>query len=173
MWAADGKAIFYVPEDGSRSSEIRFRELETGREKKLYRPASPSRIRHLARSPDARWLAFGSSSGDYAPGEALLVLPTAGGDPREGLSVQKGGLSGVGWTPDGRQLFFSRAGESAPELWRIPLEGGQRQKLESPANWQGGVSLHPDGRRIAFTAGKTRSEIWVMENFLPELGDAR
>ena len=35
-----------------------------------------------------------------------------------------------------------------------------------------GLSVHPDGRRIAFTAGTpVRSEVWVMENFLPALKD--
>ena len=28
--------------------------------------------------------------------------------------------------------------------------------------------MHPDGKRIAFTAGDYDNEIWVMENFLPE-----
>jgi Tol biopolymer transport system component len=30
------------------------------------------------------------------------------------------------------------------------------------------MRVHPDGRRIAFTADEpTQSEVWVMENFLP------
>ena len=28
----------------------------------------------------------------------------------------------------------------------------------------------PDSRLLAFTAGKQEAEVWVMENFLPELG---
>ena len=173
VWSTEGKAILYVHEDGNRNSEIRLRDLEIGREKKLYVPASPSRIRHLAQSPDGRWLAFGLSAGGGTQQEALLVLPAAGGDPRELPRVPKGGLSGVAWTPDGQQVFFSRAGEGTPELWRIPREGGQPQRLELGASWQGDVSLHPDGRHIAFTAGKTKSEVWVMENFLSELRAAR
>ena len=32
------------------------------------------------------------------------------------------------------------------------------------------LSLHPDGARLTFTAGQLVSaEVWVMENFLPEL----
>ena len=34
------------------------------------------------------------------------------------------------------------------------------------------VRVHPDGRRIAFTVHtyrSQRSEVWAMENFLPEL----
>jgi hypothetical protein len=30
------------------------------------------------------------------------------------------------------------------------------------------VRVHPDGRRIAFTAGGVKLEIWVLENFLPK-----
>jgi len=30
------------------------------------------------------------------------------------------------------------------------------------------LSLHPDGRQIAFRSGHYGDEIWVMENFLPE-----
>jgi hypothetical protein len=30
------------------------------------------------------------------------------------------------------------------------------------------VSIHPDGRRIAFNAGFKRGEQWVMENLLPK-----
>jgi hypothetical protein len=29
------------------------------------------------------------------------------------------------------------------------------------------LSCHPDGRRIAFGAGRDRGEVWVLENFLP------
>lgn len=30
------------------------------------------------------------------------------------------------------------------------------------------VSIHPDGRTIAFNAGWKRAEHWVMENLLPK-----
>ena len=33
-----------------------------------------------------------------------------------------------------------------------------------------GLSIHPDGKRIAFTAGTDREEVWVLEDFLPALG---
>ena len=39
---------------------------------------------------------------------------------------------------------------------------------------QRGVSMHPDGRRLPFHAVLglgPRFEVWVMENFLPELED--
>jgi hypothetical protein len=28
------------------------------------------------------------------------------------------------------------------------------------------ISLHPDGKRLAFGTGQNKAELWVMENFL-------
>jgi hypothetical protein len=42
------------------------------------------------------------------------------------------------------------------------VDGSAPRKLASPGNREGGFSLHPDGERIALTAGKTKSEVWVM-----------
>jgi hypothetical protein len=35
------------------------------------------------------------------------------------------------------------------------------------------LCVHPDGRRVAFTAGEPEIEIWVMENFLPPAQSAK
>jgi hypothetical protein len=54
----------------------------------------------------------------------------------------------------------------------MPLEGGTPEKLDlaieglTVAGWEN-LRRHPDGRRIAFAAGETKDELWVMENFLP------
>jgi hypothetical protein len=37
----------------------------------------------------------------------------------------------------------------------------------------GDLSVHPDGRRIAFTAGQDSNEVWALENFLPRESTAR
>ena len=95
-------------------------------------------------------------------------MPAAGGPPRELLRLKTAILSGVEWARDGSQLLFSRGGEPTPELWRIPVQGGQPRRLGLVTNQNARISLHPDGRQIAFTAGETKTEVWVMENFLPE-----
>jgi hypothetical protein len=51
--------------------------------------------------------------------------------------------------------------------WWAPLDGGAPRKLE---HFLGNIRVHPDGRRVAFEVGSgdsRRSEIWVMEHFLP------
>jgi hypothetical protein len=37
----------------------------------------------------------------------------------------------------------------------------------------GELSIHPDGRRIAFTAGSRKEEVWVMDNLFPAAQTAR
>jgi Tol biopolymer transport system component len=66
-------------------------------------------------------------------------------------------------------LFVPRPGpgSSKTELWSISVQGGEPRKLELTAENMRDLSVHPDGRHIAFTAGRDRSEVWVMENFLP------
>jgi hypothetical protein len=36
------------------------------------------------------------------------------------------------------------------------------------------LRVHPDGRRVAFTVGPyVKTEVWVLENFLPEVRAAK
>ena len=79
----------------------------------------------------------------------------------------------VVWTPDGDQLLFGRSpGPLNKEegLWRIPAEGGEPQvlALDLTIDQLRSLRFHPDGTRIAFTAGDSKAEVWVMENFLPK-----
>ncbi len=43
----------------------------------------------------------------------------------------------------------------------------QKLGLTMEARVPYGLSVHPDGKRIAFTAGTEREEVWVLKNFLP------
>lgn len=73
------------------------------------------------------------------------------------------------WTPDGRQLLFVRRSleERKFELWRIRAEGGEPQGIGLTVGSMSQISVHPDGRRIAYNAGDWKTEVWMMENFLP------
>jgi Tol biopolymer transport system component len=75
----------------------------------------------------------------------------------------------IAWAPDGQGVLFVKQPDSRVakmELWLAPLEGGQPRKLDLTAPNLRDLSVHPDGRRIAYTAGSDRSAVWVLENFL-------
>ena len=79
-------------------------------------------------------------------------------------------LTRVTWTPNGRELIFGHGGGAYNSLRQIPLEGGQPRNIGPQMLSIGtrGVSIHPNGRLLAFHAysGKTQSEVWVLENLL-------
>ncbi len=166
VFSKDGKQIYYL-----RDRSIMALNLETGRERELYRANSD--IYRLACSPDGRRLAFfeASQAGDPT---VVKTIPASGGEPRELFTLQEGksfrGGVGISWTPDGRHVVVGGqdADDEPDELWSIPATGGEPRKLNLGVKVSH-LALHPDGRRIAFTRSdpKGGSQIWVMENFLP------
>jgi len=59
------------------------------------------------------------------------------------------------WAPQGGAIL---AGDGT-RLVRIPLDHSAVQKIDTPP----GVSIHPNGRTIAFTSGSTSSEVWSLK----------
>jgi len=167
-WSSDGKMVFSLREVrvGPWYRSIIAQDLETGKEKELRQGGI--NWAGLSVSPDGRHLVF-------ADGRALKVIPTVGGEPREFHHLQDTKIfaandagSGFAWTADGRYVLLGihRPGRPDPtELWRIPVEAGEPQKLLEMDGLRD-ISVHLDGRRIAFTGGRPQMEVWTMENFL-------
>ena len=165
VFSNDGKQINYV-----RGQSIMTFDLNTRQESELYR--ANSGIYMLATSPDGQQLAFCESSEAVNP-SILMTIPASGGEPRELFEIEEGKRFswdvGLSWTPDGQHVVVGRPGATdlPDELWIIPATGGEPRKLNLGFKVRK-LSLHPDGRRIAFGqrfAGG--GDIWVMENFLP------
>ncbi len=153
----DGKAIFFQRDF---LSLIR-RDLATGDETELHR----SEMQGLDLSPDGNWLAF------HDPGkESIVVMSADGGEPREVVHLNEAEQTEYGnrfstWTPDGKHLLFSKR---TGELWRINIETGKQERIGPEIPGLFGATMNPDGKRFAFTTFDPSSELWVMENFLPE-----
>jgi len=169
-WSRDGKEIFYLKYAAKRSS-ILVRDLETGQEREIHSVALPSHYPGgAALSRDGRQLAF--AVGGEGQSTVLKIMPAAGGEARDLLREVRLPMRGptIAWTPDGLSVLFAREpspGNSKTELWSVSVQGGEPRKLELAAEGMRDVCVHPGGRHIAFTAGQDRSEVWVMENFLP------
>jgi Tol biopolymer transport system component len=173
VWSPDGKVLF----NRWVRRSIVAREPVTGQEKEIL-PDLPNRVSHLAVSPDGQRLAF--IMRDRQSSKTLLkVMPASGGSAVDlvALSATAEILTGqpaiqLAWTPDGHYLLYA-VGSSGPnpklDFWRIPAQGGTPEHLG--LTLEGllpyGLSIQPDGRRIAFTAGTPlRSEVWVLKDFL-------
>ncbi len=176
VWRPDGKVIFTRWKRWPGRTIV-IRDLESGREEELYEVAPPVGIARLAVSPDGQRLAF--VQWDSKTGmAALVVMPLSGREAREIVKLPPQELTysqplfALAWTPDSRHIIYAptMAGQNSKfELWRISAEGGEPQSLGvTMKGLPYGINVHPDGHRIAFTAGTPpRAEVWALENFLP------
>ena len=114
-------------------------------------------------SPDDRWLIRGS-------GKSLSVRSIAGGEWRSLASCNLPLSDHFAGTPDGNWAIYEdtdTAGKSS--LFRVPIEGGQPQRLgDSPTGNPGELEISPDGRQIlAVSYDPSNFDLWVLEHFVP------
>jgi hypothetical protein len=59
----------------------------------------------------------------------------------------------------------------ARKVWRVAVDGGVPQEIRLPLDRLGPigwVSLHPDGKQIAFVSQPPPTQtVWALDNFLP------
>jgi Tol biopolymer transport system component len=164
VWAKDGRSVFYLS-----GNEIRRRPLEgeAGSASLVHRHDTP--VSRPALSPDGARLAFACRHGE------ILLLPLNAGAVEDSRLVrttapERGHLTGLAWTPDGRRLLLSIRNDDRESVWMVAAGGSDGTKLELPAGIRGPVRLHPDGRTIAFAAGSPKTEIWRLRTLASKHG---
>jgi len=110
----------------------------------------------------------------------LKVLPAAGGEASELLRANEPDAivgDSLSWSSDSRYIVFGKGRSTGPEqktqLLAIPSRGGEPHALGLAMDSVRRLSFDPSGHHVAFSAGKGKSEVWVMENFLPPLKATR
>jgi Tol biopolymer transport system component len=168
----DGKSVYYAHFQWVKklANIVRY-DLETGGEKEVYRQTAPPDLTALTVSPDGKYLSFSTADDMAKLNFVIRILPTAGGETRDILQGKLEMFAKHAWTPDGKTILFIKRTASGTkdekrELWQVDSTGGEPRKINVGMELRD-MQLHPDGRRIVFTAGNTSKEIWVMENFLP------
>ena len=172
----DGKAIYYSHVERGRAGVVGVLRLmkldiETGEKKELYRTDGDAvSLFGLALSPDGTRLSFMRNTAK-GHGRKLFVISSQGGEPAEVYTWTKprpGWLIGA-WTPDSQNILVS----ILRRLWVVPADGGEPKALNLTGREIQDPVFSPDGRQIAFTAGGSKGELWVVENLLPQMRSAR
>ena len=162
----DGSTFIYGRRENSKAPyRIVSRKLTTGEEKVLHTGDK----NWFSISPDGKRLALINQGKD----KVLQITPVSGGRPTELMHFkdEKTSISPVEWSADGKYIFFDRMHKNNLRgLWRIAVNGGKPEALNLEMSSFQNLSVHPEGRHIAFDspgAIRSRPAIWVMENFLP------
>lgn len=132
-------------------------------------------------SPDGTQIAFVHMEIDrdaYEYRRAIFVVSTTGGEPRRLTNGPKD--TAPRWSPDGSMLAFVRApegdvkpaneeerakGKGRPQLYVLPMAGGEPRQLTFLRHGAGAAVWSPDGKTLAFA-----SETGIPDD--PEVDDA-
>jgi len=158
----DGKTLVFVKvETETGGGTITKRNLDTGEESEVVKTGTRW-CDYYDLSPDGREVVFQLDG-------AVKTVSLNGGEPRElfrGLAKRYW----LRWTRDGRYIIARALDDrtASSKIWRVPAQGGTPLKLDLSVPKLDFFTLHPDNRRFAFSVNEgTKSELWVLENFLP------
>ena len=111
-------------------------------------------------SPDGTLVAFRQSDGASKTG---IYAAAVGGEKTVRLTSDMGDCCPT-WSPDSRQIAFSRYSDGLLSILTVPALGGMERRLyRGQASMGGGLSWSPDGNYVAYVASpsgdRTRSSI--------------
>jgi Tol biopolymer transport system component len=121
-------------------------------------------------SPDRKRIAIRLEKGPETEA-GIFILPSDGSARR---MIRKGRAVPINWSSDGNILYASEPASGGINILSISPENGQEEVLFTiPLSREiGRLKLRPhtvDGRRFVFEGRKIQSDVWLMENFDPEV----
>jgi Tol biopolymer transport system component len=174
QWSPDGRRIYYAVR-----GQLVERDVASGAVRELL---PKQNIAGPVISPDGRYIAAYAGFKASAPSEpsstAILVIPVAGGEPRELVRVRAPEQLRpvLAWTPGARGVMAEKFSDNGNrrELWLFPVEVGEPRKMDLAIDRNTSpLRVHPDGRQLAYVAGETRYEVVALENYLPGTGTVK
>ena len=92
----------------------------------------------------------------------IYTLPITGGTPQ--LITPMGPSYLHGWSPDGKQLAYCAERKGNYDVYVIPAEGGEEQRLTTAEGLDDGSEYAPDGQHIWFNSVRSGlMQVWRMK----------
>jgi len=136
----------------------------------LFKVDSAGGMLHPVWSPDGKRVAVRTKKGTDSD-LAIWILSVE--DSSEVL-LRKGDAAPFSWSPDGKRIYAWETILGGGNVLTISPEDGRTEVLFNLrlGPEMGRLILRPhtvDGRRFVFEGRKTQSDVWVLENFDPEI----
>ncbi|MEO7313833.1 MAG: S9 family peptidase [Ginsengibacter sp.] len=99
------------------------------------------------------------SKKDYNFKTQIYSISTSGNAQPIQLTTAQEGASQPAWSPDGKQLAFTRRAGDKPQIFILSMEGGEPIQLTKYKYGASGPKWSPDGKKILFSAGISLEEL--------------
>jgi Tol biopolymer transport system component len=94
---------------------------------------------------------------------SVNAMPADGGSSRPLVMLDGYAAWGLALSPDGRTLLFNSNRSADPDVWSVPLAGGEMTPFAASPNFDVDADWSPDGRSVSFSSGRGGTgDIWVM-----------
>ena len=92
----------------------------------------------------------------------IYTLPISGGNPQLVTPMAPSYLHG--WNPDGKQLAYCAERKGNYDVYVIPADGGEEQRLTTAEGLDDGPEYAPDGKHIWFNSVRSGlMQVWRMK----------
>ncbi len=158
-------AILVLPDSDGMAPSLVERPLSAdGSDRRIAPIPAGTRTLALAASPDGGRVAVAWSRGETAPRATVAVVDSDGGPAEPILELPGGALDALAWAPGGSRLLVGTESKDGARLWLISASGETMREIPSRQDRLPGIGFSPDGKWLAYAAGRTRQEVWVLES---------
>lgn len=171
-WDKEGKNIFYAS-----NNQIIKHNIESEEEKIIYN-ARPFTFPNIVRLLDGNNLLIDIMVEKTGSHCQLLSINENGGEAKilcTHTDVSNIRLKRIALSPDGKDIYFSSLSDDdklglKSILYRIASTGGTPENLwQSKKYFIAGMSIHPEGKKMAFSTFETGFDLRVIENLGKEV----
>lgn len=166
-WSPDGKALYHKcrARDAAGVILVMRRDVGTGAEEEVYKTSlHPG---EMVLSPDGTRFAFKQRDASGENRSVLVSMDVASGQTKELDHVPAFlEFQALAWSADGKRILYCKKQEGGSDLWWVPAAGGTPERLAHLGQSIFTLAMDPAGKRIAWTAKSTTSEVWALENLL-------
>lgn len=119
-------------------------------------------VSDVAPSPDGKLAAYTEShavmEGEKSEIDTQIYLAAADGSHRIQLTRGEKSATAPEFSPDGRYIYFSSERSGKPNVWRIPVDGGESEMVTAWKGEMGAFHVSPDSKWVAFAGMEPRAD---------------